>query len=67
MDLYEKIKRNKHNVTPGQLIELLESLGLSISQPKAITSTIKDPVSDVFLYRFARTPWPSISSRQLCA
>ena len=27
MDLYEKIKRNKHNVTPRQLIELLESYG----------------------------------------
>ena len=27
MDLYEKIKRNKNNVTPKQLIELLESYG----------------------------------------
>ena len=25
MDLYEKIKRNPHNVTPKQLIELLET------------------------------------------
>jgi len=27
MDLYERIMRNKHNVTPKQLIELLESYG----------------------------------------
>jgi len=27
MDLYEKISRNKHNVTSKELIELLESYG----------------------------------------
>jgi predicted RNA binding protein YcfA (HicA-like mRNA interferase family) len=27
MDLYERIKRNPHNVTPKQLIELLVSYG----------------------------------------
>jgi predicted RNA binding protein YcfA (HicA-like mRNA interferase family) len=30
MDLYEKINRNPHNVTPKQLIELLKSCGFEL-------------------------------------
>ena len=43
MDLFEKIRQNKRNVTPKQLIELLESHGFKFIRSKGDHFYYKQP------------------------
>jgi predicted RNA binding protein YcfA (HicA-like mRNA interferase family) len=43
MDLYEKISRNPHNVSPKELIELLEGYGFEYKNTKGDHALYKRP------------------------
>lgn len=56
MDLYEWIKHNPHNVTPKQLIELLESYGFEYKLTKGDHAQYKRPGNRTFPVPICQNP-----------